>query len=446
MAIVGSGPSGFFAAEHLLRTHPAVRVHMFERLPVPFGLVRFGVAPDHPRIKSVSQVFERVAQSDRFAFFGNVTVGRDVELWRLSAHYAATIVAIGASNGRELGIEGEALQGVIHASDLVGWYNGHPDRQDLALALQAIRHVVIIGQGNVACDVARILSVPPKRLSATDITSHALDHLSGSAVRDIRIVGRRGPTQLKISTAELRELCSIERLKVAIDADQLELNESSRAELEGPHSDSVRNVIQLLRRAAGEHKGPGEFGRVLHLDFLASPRAAHGSGHIQSLELETNRLEGPPFRQRAVATGYTRVVRCDLLVRCTGYRALALPGIPFDDDAGIVPNQAGRVVRDDGRELRGLYVVGWIKRGPVGTIGSNRADSVETADRVLEDIARGAMPLASPDRFIGELHEATNVVDWARWQRIDVHERGRGEPRGKPREKLTSIAELMAIT
>lgn len=417
---------------------------MFERLPVPFGLVRYGVAPDHARIKSVSQVFDRVAESDRFQFFGNVTVGQAVSVSRLSAHYSATIIAVGASEGRRLGIEGENLDGVVQASDFVGWYNGHPDRCDLPIALKNCRHVVIVGQGNVACDVARILSVPPQRLASTDIASIALQQLSESAIRDIRMIGRRGPAQLKITPAEMRELCSIEELKVSTNFAEIELNKGSRIELDDPRNESARNVVRLLQRIR-EVDEATNYKKTLHVDFLQSPVVAQGNGRVETLQLQKNILQGAPFDQRALPTGDTRTVPCDLLVLATGYRALAPPGVPFNMATGFVPNEMGNVLAEDGRPIKGLYVVGWIKRGPVGTIGTTRADSIETVDRMLADFSNGYRFGLNTSAFVHELRQVAITVDWERWRRIDVHERTIGELRGKPREKLTSIVDMLSI-
>jgi NADPH-dependent glutamate synthase beta subunit-like oxidoreductase len=445
VAIVGSGPSAFFAAQNLLRSDSGLKVDMYERLPVPFGLVRFGVAPDHQKIKAVTRVFDEVASSERFRFFGNLEVGRDISVEILTMLYSAVLLATGASGGRPLGIENEGLFGIVDAAHFVGWYNGHPDCVSLAVDLAAVRSVVIIGQGNVACDVARILAAPPDRLASTDISSHALSQLRSSNVSSIRIIGRRGPAQLKVTASELRELVSLGGWRVAVDPRYLAFNEASQFELADSRSAMQRNVVEILS-AAGRCEGAGGAGgRVIEFDFLKSPIAAQGDSRISALTLMSNRLSGPPFAQVAVADGAVTTAPCDLLVRCVGYRGRAIAGIPFDDVSGRIPNLEGRVVDARGAAIPGIYATGWIKRGPNGVIGTNLADSAETTEHMLHDLAQLPVHRPAPDLSFIRALTGSAIVDWADWCAINECEIFAGSHLGKPREKLTSIEEMIRV-
>jgi NADPH-dependent glutamate synthase beta subunit-like oxidoreductase len=446
VAIVGSGPSGFFAAEKLLCSHPSVHVDMYERLPVPFGLARFGVAPDHQKIKLVTQVFEKIASSSRFAFFGNVQIGRDVLVDELLDAYSAVIVATGASNGADLGIAGEELKGILHATQFVNWYNGHPDCADLEIDLTNTRSVAIVGQGNVACDVARILLSPIERLRMTDIASHALEQLSRSKVESIHIVGRRGPAQMKITPAELRELAAIDGCSISTDPSALTLNAESNLEILDPTSPQGK-TYKLLSEAVSNGRLSNVEGKTLWFDFLRTPTRARGNQHIRALECKVNALRGAPFAQRAVPTSSTVEIPCDLLIRCVGYRGVEISGVPFDSDTGTIPHREGQVYGLEGNPVRGLYVTGWIKRGPTGIIGTNRVDSSETVMHVLNGLSTRIVSGEIRQQFIASLAtRGVSAVSWEAWKTIDQYEKCRGSTSGKVREKITSIEELIRIS
>jgi ferredoxin--NADP+ reductase len=441
VAIVGSGPSGFYAAEALLR-RPHVHVDMFDRLPTPFGLVRGGVAPDHPKIKQVCLVYDRIARSPGFTFLGNVTVGKDLAIEQLRAAYHAVVIAYGASTDRRLGILGENLPGSHTATEFVGWYNGHPDYQDREFDFSHDT-AVVIGQGNVAADVVRILATPVDCLRATDICEVALEALAQSLIRNIHVIGRRGPAQAKFTSVELKELGRIRDCVALCNATELELNAASLAELADPHADELRKNVETFRSFAVN--APTSALRCLHFRFFETPTQINGSSRVTSITLTKNTLVGPQFEQAAVAAGPSLQLPCSLVFRSVGYRGVGLPGVAFDEQSGTIPNDKGRCLVGS-KPVPGLYVTGWIKRGPSGLIGTNRADSVETVEAIVAD-----MPLleAAPKPGAAGLAAAlasgaTRVVSYADWQNIDLSERKRGERRGKPREKFTVIADMIA--
>jgi len=447
VAIVGSGPGGFYAAEALLRRRPDARVDMFDRLPTPFGLVRGGVAPDHPKIKQVCLVYEKIARSPNFAFFGNVKIGRDLTIGELRSAYHVIILACGASADRRLGIAGEDLAGSHTATEFVGWYNGQPDYRDRVFDFSTDR-AVIIGQGNVAGDVARILATPVDDLRRTDIAEHALAALEHSRIRDIYVIGRRGPGQIKFTPVELKELGQVRNCAAIVAAQDLELGSVCQAEIADQRSDEAKKNVDVLRGFAAAAScgkdGGGSSGRRIWFRFLETPLRIAGPGRVESVTLAKNRMEGPPFAQVAVATSQTLDLRCGLLFRSVGYKGVAISGVNFDERAGIIPNRKGRCMAGE-EPIPGLYVTGWIKRGPSGVIGTNRADSVETVEAIVEDL--GAMRPA-PKAGAAGLRDALGAagmraVSYAEWQKIDVAERSRGQPRGKPREKFTAVAEMI---
>ena len=439
-AIVGSGPSGFYAAEALLR-RPHTRVDMFDRLPTPFGLVRSGVAPDHPKLKQVCLVYDRIARSPGFTFLGNVTIGKDLTIAQLRAAYHVVVIACGASTDRRLGIPGEHLPGSHTATEFVGWYNGHPDYQDRKFDFSQPA-AVVIGQGNVAADVARILATPVDCLRTTDICEAALAALAESRIRDILIIGRRGPAQAKFASVELKELGRIRDCVALCNGSDLGLNPASLGELTHPNSDDNRKNVEVFRSFACNVAGAAP--RRLHFRFLETPIRINGDTRVTSVTLAKNDLIGPKFEQVAVATSTVAELPCGLIFRSVGYKGVGLPGIAFDETSGTIPNVKGRCL-DGERPVPGLYVTGWIKRGATGLIGNNRADSVETVGSIIEDLAvldgapkpgaAGLAPVLSRD--------GVRVVSYADWQAIDVSERERGQPKGKPREKFTRIGEMI---
>ncbi|MCC6152498.1 MAG: FAD-dependent oxidoreductase [Candidatus Hydrogenedentes bacterium] len=439
VAIVGSGPSGFYAAEALFKSDLTVQVDMFDRLPTPFGLVRGGVAPDHPKIKNVTKVYDKIAQHERFSFLGNVNIGKDIKVEELRQYYDAILFATGAETDNRLGIPGEDLPGSHTATEFVGWYNGHPDYRDRVFDLSQ-EVAVIIGQGNVAMDVSRILAKTADELRGTDIAQHALDVLAESKVREIHLIGRRGPVQAKFTTPELRELGELAECDVIVQQEDLLLDQASQAELDYADNVSAQKNLAELREFA-ERTAAGRRRRyVMH--FLKSPVELRGATRVESIAIERNRLQGKPFMTRAAGTGEIEEFGCGLVFRSVGYRGLPIPSVPFDDARGIIPHEAGRVT-NAGATVPGLYVAGWIKRGPSGVIGTNKPDSQETVTSLLSD---ALSPCTTPDSeaLKGLLAQrGVRVVSYADWRRIDSAEIARGAVSGKPREKFTRIKEML---
>ena len=427
---MGSGPAGFYAAAALLASdEPRVEVDLIERLPTPWGLVRLGVAPDHPNIKAVSRAFERTAAQPGFRFFGNVEVGRDVTYADLAERYDAVLYAVGAQTDRQLGIPGEDLPGSWPATAFVAWYNGHPDFQDLEFDLSGER-AVVIGNGNVALDVARMLALTPEELAPTDTTDEAIAAINGSGIREILVVGRRGPVQAAWTPVEVGELGELAGADVLVDSDDLELDAASAAELEAAPL-TVRRSVEHLREYAA--RPPTGKPRAIRLRFLSSPVAIVGSGHVEAIELVRNEL----VDGRAVATDERETVPCGIVFRSVGYQGVELPGVPFDPATGTIPNKGGRVAP-------GLYVAGWIKRGPSGVIGTNKKDATETVELLLADARAGALHAPSGGDLAALLAErGVEHVLYAGWQAIDAAERSAGESHGRPRVKLCTWDELL---
>ncbi len=443
VAIVGSGPAGFYAAEALIKSERAVLVDMFERLASPFGLVRSGVAPDHPKLKEAIHVYQRIAEMPEFQFLGNVTIGRDLSVKELMNSYHAVLFSCGAQSDRMMGIPGEDLPGSHAATEFVGWYNGHPDYCDLTFDLSH-EAAVVIGQGNVAVDVCRILAKTVDELRHTDITAHALEVLAGSKIRDIYVIGRRGPAQAKFTHPELRELGELADCDPIVDPRDLELNPASVEELADRSHRANLKTYDVLKTFAA--RPPPTRRRRCHIEFLKSPIGLKGDSKLERVVLMRNRLVGEPSRQAAEATGEVEELACGVLFRSIGYRGVAIPEVPFDHVRGIIPNQDGRVTHD-GKIVPGLYVSGWIKRGPTGIIGTNREDSVFTVKSILADLPNfeaGTRP--SPKRLKGLLESrGVRVISYADWQKIDGAEIQRGESAAKPREKFTRLKEMFDV-
>ena len=443
VAVVGSGPSGFYAAESLLQSDKKVTVDMFERLPAPYGLVRYGVAPDHPKIKSVIKIYEKIAEKPGFSFLGNVNVGRDIGIQELRNFYDVILLAYGAPSDRSLGIPGEDLPGSCTATEFVAWYNGHPDYRDRKFDLSG-KVAVVIGQGNVAADVCRILCKTAGELKNTDIASYALEALAQSKIQEVHMIGRRGPAQAAFTPIEIREFGELADCDPVVSPTELELNPASRAELEIAKELTRKKNIEILQKFAS----PGAFSKrkKFFVRFLRSPVEIKGGGRVERIILEKNRLEGEPGRQKARGTGEKEEMACGLLFRSVGYHGLPTPGVPFDERAGVIPNREGRVTESE-RVVPGLYAAGWIKRGPTGVIGTNKADSNETVRHILEDAPQLPPATRRDTRALLESlkKKGARVVSFPDWKRIDAREIERGQPAGKPREKFTSVAEMLSV-
>ena len=439
VAIVGSGPSGFYAAGQLLsHKELTAEVDLFERLPTPWGLVRGGVAPDHPKIKSVSRVYEKTARKPGFRFFGNVEVGRHVSPEELLGWYDAVLYAVGTAGDRKAGIPGEDLPGSRSATEFVGWYNGHPDYRDLEFDLSGDR-AIVVGNGNVAVDVARMLSLTHDELSATDTADHAIEAFDAAGVREIVILGRRGPQQAAFTNPELLELGELSDADIVVDPADLQIEQEFHDDgLEGTAKRNMEILHEYAQRAPeGKHK------RVV-LRFLSSPLEIVGNGRVEAVKVARNELyrdEGDVLRARP--TDEVETLEAGIVFRAIGYTGVPLPGLPFDERRGVIPNERGRV---SGTER--TYVAGWIKRGPSGVIGTNKKDATETVDALLEDLEQGRLaadtPAADPEEVAAELvRRQPELVDYAAWELIDAAEREAGEPHGRPRVKLTRIDELL---
>jgi ferredoxin/flavodoxin---NADP+ reductase len=449
IAIIGSGPAGFYAAGQLqkAKSHPDldVQVDVFDRLPTPWGLVRAGVAPDHPNIKAVSRVYEKTAEHPGFRFFGNVELGRDISHDELLERYHAVLYAVGAQTDKRMGIPGEDLPGSWAATEFVAWYNGHPDYRHLEFDL-SVETAVVVGNGNVAADVARMLALTRDELAETDVADHALEVLAESNVREIVVLGRRGPAQAAFTNPELLELGDMTHADVFVDPGDAELDPLSRAfiESDAAHATAKKNVTIVHGYAGREPEGKP---RRIVLRFLASPVEIVGSERVEGVRIARNELVADESGAiRARATDAEELIPCGLVFRSIGYRGTALAGVPFDEAGAVIPNDRGRVL-DDGEPVRGEYVVGWIKRGPTGIIGTNKRDAQETVDLLLEDLDAGRLlDPADPDResldaLIAE--RRPEAVSYAGWQAIDEAERTAGEPQGRPRVKLCSFEELL---
>ncbi|OBI60824.1 NADP oxidoreductase [Mycolicibacterium fortuitum] len=448
VAIVGSGPSGFFAAASLLKfadlpdSDRDVRVDMLEMLPTPWGLVRSGVAPDHPKIKSISAQFDKTAADPRFRFFGNIKVGEHVTPAELAQRYDAVIYAIGAQSDRALNIPGEDLPGSVAAVDFVGWYNAHPHFDGMAPNLAGGR-AVVVGNGNVALDVARILVSDPQALANTDIADHALASLDTRGVEEVVVIGRRGPLQATFTTLELRELGDMEGLgDVDVVLDPADFAGITDDDLEAAGK-TVKQNIKVLRKYIDEP--PREAKRRIVFRFCTSPIELRGEDRVESIVLGRNELvHDDNGRVVAKDTGEREELPVQLVVRAVGYRGVPTPGLPFDERSGTIPHTDGRI---DGS--RNEYVVGWIKRGPSGVIGSNKKDSQDTVDTLLADLAAGGVDERTAE--LGDelaqwlLDHQPKLVTGEHWRLIDAHERAAGEPTGRPRVKLASVAELLRI-
>jgi len=449
VAVVGSGPAGFYAAEALMKPEERrVEVDMFDRLPTPFGLVRAGVAPDHPKIKSVIRVYEKTAARPGFRFFGNVEVGRDVSIAELRERYHAVLFAQGTSTDRRLGIPGEELPGSHSATEFVNWYNAHPDFADREFDLSHER-VVVIGNGNVAADVARMLALPREELETTDTADHAIEALSSSGVKEIVVLGRRGPAQAAFTNPEVRELGEMSRADVIVERADMDLDPASRAyvdseECEPTHRRNVEIFTEFSERAP-----EGKPQRIV-LRFCCSPVEIRGDGRVESVVVARNELVESDGRIAARDTGEREEIEAGLVLRSIGYKGVPVEGVPFDERRGVIPNEAGRVTEESGERVPGLYAVGWIKRGPSGVIGTNKKDAQETVATLFADLEAGDIPEAplagDPSSIEALLDErAPDHVTYSGWEAIDAAEVAAGEPQGRPRVKFCRVEEMVEV-
>ncbi len=450
VAIVGSGPTGFYAAQHLFdQPDLTVQVDMFDRLPTPYGLVRLGVAPDHQKIKSVIRVYHKTASRPEFRFFGNVEIGRHLTVDDLKRHYHQIVYCTGAQTDRRLGIPGEDLAGSHTATEFVAWYNGHPDFTGLTFDLSQ-ETAVVVGIGNVAVDVARILCRTPEELERTDIADYALEALRNSRVRQVAMLGRRGPAQAAFTNAEVKELGEMPGAACATLPDELELDPVTRQALGETPDKLTTRKLEILGSLVG--RSEPDKPRRLEIRFLVSPVEIEGDdrGRVRAVRIERNELFlDDRGNVKSRGTGRFETLPAGLLFRSVGYRGVPVAGVPFRDDWAVIPNEAGRVIDPaDGHPLPGQYAAGWIKRGPQGVIGTNKPDALETVRAMLEDLAQGRLPEpASPaadaaERLVRE--RQPDVFSYEDWNRLDALEIERGAPRGRPRLKYTEVREMLA--
>jgi ferredoxin--NADP+ reductase len=437
IAVVGSGPAGLYAAEALAgQSQVPVQVDVLDRLPTPYGLVRYGVAPDHQKIKAVTGVLQRILEHPRVRFLGNVEYGRDLTSPDLTRHYDAVIYAVGAATDRSMGIPGETLAGSLSATQFVAWYNGHPDRHRPAIPASA-RSVAVVGIGNVALDVTRILAKPVEDLRPTDIADDALEMLAASRIADIYMLGRRGPHQASFTLKELKEFGELTMVDIIVRPEDLMLTPQDESAM----GEAARRVMAVLQEFA--HRRPAGRPRRIHLRFLQSTVEIIGRAQVEGLRLERNRLDE---HGRPIGTGSYETLPVQAVLRAVGYAGRPVPGLPFDERSCTIPNDRGRVLQD-GAPLPGAYVTGWIKRGPRGIIGTNKACAVETVTQLLHDVP-SLTRAAQPDPAAVPALLAARGVDYVtldRWLELDRHEQQLGRAQGRARVKLLSRAEMLGV-
>ena len=448
VAIVGAGPTGFYTAEQLFKQKQyAVEVDMYERLPTPFGLVRYGVAPDHQKIKSVTKVFDRVARKPDFRFFGNVDLGQDVSVADLRKHYHQIVYTTGAQTDRSLGIPGEELDGSYAATEFVAWYNGHPDFRECRFDL-SVERAAVVGVGNVAVDVCRILSRTPEELAKTDIADYALEALRESNIKEVYMLGRRGPAQAAFTTPEVKELGELEDAEVWVPPDEAALDELSEDQLAESADRATARKVEIIQSYAEER--PTEKSRKLVLRFLVSPVEFIGDeeGHLKAIELVKNELyktEAGTLRPKH--TDEYETLPMGIVFRSIGYRGVRLPGVPFKESWGVILNEAGRVMDPEtGEPVLGEYTAGWIKRGATGVIGTNKPDAAETVEAMLQDASVGRIldPVAPEPEAASEMvaRKQPRRFTYEDWLKLDEIEVALGEAQGRPRVKFTTVEEM----
>jgi len=445
VAIVGAGPSGFYASEALIRSDLHVEIDLIERLPAPYGLVRSGVAPDHPKLKQAIKVYDKIAsENPQLNYIGNVTVGKDITVDELRESHHAIIFTCGAETDRRLGIPGEDLLGSYTATEFVAWYNGHPDYRERKFDLSH-ETAVIIGQGNVAADVSRILSKTVDELKETDISQHALDTLAESKIKNVYVIGRRGPAQAKFTSKELKEFGELTDCEPIVDPNELVLNEASETELAEKTNAGSKKIYDLFLNYS--QREPAAKSRKCYFQFLRSPVELQGDGQLERVIIEHNQLSGDAFKQSARGTGDLYELETGILFRSIGYRGVEMPGVPFHESWGVFPNKDGRITDND-VVVPQMYTAGWIKRGPSGIIGTNRACAVGTVSALIEDISKlDSTQSKSGREKIYTILDSRDVqyINYQQWKMIDQVEVERGEAKGKPREKITSIEEMLSL-
>jgi ferredoxin--NADP+ reductase len=447
VAVFGSGPAAFYAAEHLFKQKQfVIEVDMFDRLPVPFGLVRYGVAPDHLKIKQVTKVFDNIAANPRFRFFGNLEFGKDVTLAELKEYYHQIFFATGAQTDRRMGIPGEDLQGSFPATEFVAWYNGHPDYRDRQWNL-SVESAAVVGIGNVAIDVARLLCLTREELWASDAADYAVEALSNSQIKTVYLLGRRGPAQAAFTNPEIKEVGEMAEADIVTRADETQLDELSAASIADDRAGKAK--VEILQSYAAADRSLAK-PRRLNLRFLVSPTELFGDadGHVNKMKLVRNTLVASETGSlSAKATDQFEEIDAGLVFRSVGYRGVPLPDVPFHDRWGVILNEKGRVIDPQSKQpVIGLYTSGWIKRGPSGVVGTNKPDSVETVTCMLEDFSTGSIlqpsnaDAASAERFITD--RKPDCFSYADWKRLDEMELEKGKACGRPRVKFTSVEEM----
>jgi len=450
VAVIGAGPTGFYAAEHLFRQKDVVvEVDLYDRLPTPFGLVRGGVAPDHQKIKSVTKAYDRTAANPRFRFYGYVEFGSDVSLDDLKKYYHQILFSTGAQTDRNLGIPGEDLKGSHAATEFVAWYNGHPDYREREFDLSK-ESAAVIGVGNVAVDVARVLCRTPEELAQTDIADYAEEALRASRIKDVYMIGRRGPAQAAFTNPEIKEMGEMPGADIVVLPEEAELDELSKKWLEAEGDKTARRNVEIVQEYA--RRKPTGKPRRLHVRFLESPVELIGNeaGEVATVRIVHNELyaaDDGTIRPRA--TDRLTDLPVGLVFRSVGYRGVPLPGVPFHDKWGVILNEKGRVIAPETREpVTGLYAAGWIKRGPSGVIGTNKPDALETVECMMEDLGKGLTLHPSETRssavesFIR--NRKPSYVSWRDWQRLDEIEVIQGNKEGRPRVKFTTVEDMQA--
>lgn len=446
VAIVGSGPSGFFVAEALINSGVSVEISILDRLPCPYGLVRYGVAPDHQKLKSVTQTLDAIAQNPLVTFIGNVNVGTDLTLKELKSIYHIVVLTIGMPKGASLGLDGEDLKGIHTSSDFIGWYNGHPDYQDKVFDLSQ-ETAVIIGHGNVAIDICRILSKSIDELSKSDITEKALVILNESNINKVRLVGRRGPVQAKFATKELHELGKLDNCHVTVDPKYLDLGLPCHLELNDSSNQLARKNYTIYQAYSNNFSIENEaLKKYISIDFMLNPKGFMGIEKLESALFEKTSFVGPAFTQSCFNTGEFLEIPCGLAITSVGFKGVNFKGLNINPGNGTLTNINSRLINDDGEIIRGYYTAGWVKRGPQGVIGTNRECAQDTVNHILKDVS-DLIKKSAPGKLalINCLIEKDiHFVTFEDWQIIDAAEVARGQKLGKPREKFTTVKEMLA--